>query len=154
MFFVQFINRALNKGKVVVRDFLDPKKAFDTVSHSILPSKLYAFEIRGSLHRWFQSYMSNRFYLIFYGISNSERNGISCEVSQRSIPGLLLFIIRNIIYLLCIEYMWLIAQIVQIYYVLLSFVLVKRLLYVIVLITFLYNHYRLDLYIIHHILQQ
>ena len=46
------VAKALDAGDIVVGVFLDLKKAFDTVDHSILLRKLYALGIRGSLHRW------------------------------------------------------------------------------------------------------
>jgi len=40
--------------------FLDLKKAFDTVDHSILLSKLQAYGIQGSTNQWFCSCLENR----------------------------------------------------------------------------------------------
>ena len=40
--------------------FLDFKKAFDTVDHSILLSKLYHYGIRGPVNDWFSSFLNGR----------------------------------------------------------------------------------------------
>ena len=39
---------------------LDLKKAFDTVNHPILLSKLYSYEVKGNAYELLSSYLANR----------------------------------------------------------------------------------------------
>ena len=64
----------IDKGSVNVVVFLDLKKAFDTVDHTILLSKLFEYGIRGVGYEWFRSYPDNRNQQCFVNgsLSNSQ----------------------------------------------------------------------------------
>ena len=50
----------IDSGNVNAVVFLDLKKAFDTVDHDILLSKLNVYGIRGAENNWFKSYLNSR----------------------------------------------------------------------------------------------
>ena len=77
----------------VLSIFLDLKKAFDTVDHSILIEKLKYYGCDESVIMWFKSYLSNRRQFTQIDGVNSETGTISCGVPQGSILGPLLFLI-------------------------------------------------------------
>ena len=64
--------------------FLDLKKAFDTVNHKILLSKLGCYGIRGLALSWFQSYLSNRKQICKVNNSLSTFQNITCGIPQGS----------------------------------------------------------------------
>ena len=56
---VDKITKAIENNEFTVGIFLDLSKAFDTVNHDILLSKLYFYGIRGSCHAWIKDYLPN-----------------------------------------------------------------------------------------------
>ena len=87
------ISSAIENKEYTVGIFIDLSKAFDTVSHHILISKLEHYGVRGTALRWFENYLSGRQqYVEFNGIC-SELCQIKCGVPQGSILGPLLFLL-------------------------------------------------------------
>ena len=71
--------------------FLDFAKAFDTVNHEILLSKLYHYGIRGTANDW--SYLSNRKQSVGVGDIISDSFEIKHGVPQGSVLGPILFLL-------------------------------------------------------------
>ena len=57
---VEQINKAISSDKYMIGDFLDFRKAYDTVNHSIPLKKLYKYGVRGHILNWFKSYLTYR----------------------------------------------------------------------------------------------
>ena len=73
---------------------IDLQKAFDTIDQGILLQKLYAIGFSKHTVNWFQSYLSNRSFLVNLGNNFSQSASVSCGVPQGSILGPLLFLIH------------------------------------------------------------
>ena len=73
--------------------FIDLQKAFDTVNHDILLSKLEHYGIRGTSLKWFKSYLSDRYQYVSVNREYSNLMKITCGVPQGSVLGPLLFLL-------------------------------------------------------------
>ena len=83
----------IDRGFVNAVVFLDLKKAFDTVDHNMLLTKLQYYGIRGSCHNWFTSYLSNRTQTCLMNSFMSSPKLVKCGVPQGTILGPLLFLL-------------------------------------------------------------
>ena len=83
--------RALDKRSFIGVVFLDITKAFDTVSHNLLLSKLSSLGLSTSAVSWFQSYLSNRCHITQVADSYSSPGFPSSGVPQGSVLGPTLF---------------------------------------------------------------
>ena len=84
---------ALDNGKIACGVFLDLQKAFDTVDHQILHSKLEHYAIRRTPLNWFKSYLTNRRQFVIINNIQSETLFNEYGVPQGSVQGPLLFLI-------------------------------------------------------------
>ena len=87
------INKNFEKSQYTLGIFIDLTKAFDTVDHNILISKLENYGVRGVNLKWFKSYLNNRKQFISYNNSSTSYKNMTCGVPQGSILGPLLFLI-------------------------------------------------------------
>ena len=84
----------MDNGKLNGVIFLDIKKAFDSINHGILLTKMkIRFGISSIELMWFESYLSNREQQCSIKEQLSSRKTITCGVPQGSILGPLLFLL-------------------------------------------------------------
>ena len=73
--------------------FLDLKKAFDSLDHTVLMNKLYSYGFRGPTHELIEDYLSNRWQFVEVNRKKTERQPIKTGVPQGSILGPFLFLV-------------------------------------------------------------
>ena len=87
------IRQALDEGKIGCGIFVDLQKAFDTVEHEVLLSKLDHYGIRGLTNNWFKSYLTGCKQYVSINGYNSSLSSIAYGVPQGPVLGPLLFLL-------------------------------------------------------------
>ena len=83
----------IDRGYVNAVVFLDLKKAFDTVDHPILLSKLYLYGVIGNAYELLSSYLDNRTQRCAVNGVISNTCTLTCGIPQGTILGPLLFLL-------------------------------------------------------------
>ena len=91
--FTKMIEDAIEQNEHAIGIFCDLSKAFDTLNHHILLSKLEHYGIRGREKQWFSSYLSNRRQFVEWDSHQTSTALLETGVPQGSILGPLLFLI-------------------------------------------------------------
>ena len=83
----------MDQNRIPFSVFLDLSKAFDTLNHHILLSKLECYGIRSTALQWFKSYLTRRQQFVEYQNVCSSTRELETGLPQGSVLGPLLFLI-------------------------------------------------------------
>ena len=84
--FIQSVQEALDKHIHAVGIFLKLSKAYDAINRNRLPDKLDSYGIRGSVNKWFQSYLTNRTqYVETFQIDKNKHTQYRFQFSSKTI---------------------------------------------------------------------
>lgn len=91
--FLDYAYSALDSRNHLVAICIDMSRAFDTLDHSILLSKLEHVGVRGVVRDWLRSFLSNRKQFVTVNNASSTLEPMSTGVPQGSVLGPLLFLL-------------------------------------------------------------
>ena len=89
---IEQITKSLDNGEFAGTLFLDLSKAFDTVNHFILLSKLSHYRIVVMENFWFKSYLQQRRQIVYVNGVFPDIQAIKLGVPQVSVVGPILFL--------------------------------------------------------------
>ena len=85
------MRREVDRGNLVGTVFIDLSKAFDTISHGALLTKLQSYGVKSKELLWFTDYLFGRHHYVQLGVNMSSNQPVFSGVPQGSISVPLLF---------------------------------------------------------------
>ena len=92
--FTDDILKCFDDNKVGITTFMDLSKAFDSVDHKMLLTKIKRYGVHSTPLQWIRSYLSNREHFVSWNQIQSTSSILNIGVIQGSILGPLLFLIH------------------------------------------------------------
>jgi hypothetical protein len=85
--FYDYVTDMVDRNMVVDTVFFDFAKAFDTIPHDLLISRLYSYGISGTILQWIADFLTNRLQMVCIGNASSNLLPVTSGVIQGSVLG-------------------------------------------------------------------